>query len=141
MVLPPQLRFINQEMNKRELTRLVSQCYYLLGNSETVRLLDALKELGFRYATLSGLSFSTADLKVPTEKKRQFLAKTEKEQLLEALKNHDWIQKEAADSLGISVRTAETHRMNLMRKLNLLNVSGGNITDKGLRQIEALSSL
>jgi len=41
-------------MNKRELTRLASQCYYLMGNSETVKLLDALKDLGFRYATLAG---------------------------------------------------------------------------------------
>jgi DNA-binding CsgD family transcriptional regulator len=31
--------------------------------------------------------------------------------------------KEIADGLGISVRTAETHRMNLMRKLNLHSVS------------------
>jgi DNA-directed RNA polymerase subunit beta' len=67
-ILPVQLRFVNQEMNKRELTRLVSQCYYLLGNSETVKLLDALKELGFRYATLAGLSIGVDDLLIPASK-------------------------------------------------------------------------
>jgi len=67
-ILPPSLRFINQEMNKRELTRLVSQCYYLLGNSETVKLLDALKDLGFRYATLAGISIGVEDLLVPAKK-------------------------------------------------------------------------
>jgi DNA-directed RNA polymerase subunit beta' len=67
-ILPPQLRFINQEMNKRELTRLVSQCYYVLGNSETVRLLDALKDLGFRYATLAGISIGVDDLHIPANK-------------------------------------------------------------------------
>jgi DNA-directed RNA polymerase subunit beta' len=67
-MLPPQLRFINQEMNKRELTRLVSQCYYLLGNTETVRLLDALKDLGFRYATLAGISIGVDDLLIPANK-------------------------------------------------------------------------
>jgi DNA-directed RNA polymerase subunit beta' len=67
-ILPPSLRFINQEMNKRELTRMVSQCYYLLGNSETVRLLDALKELGFRYATLAGISIGVEDLLIPGSK-------------------------------------------------------------------------
>jgi DNA-directed RNA polymerase subunit beta' len=67
-ILPPSLRFINQEMNKRELTRLVSQCYYLLGNSETVKLLDALKDLGFRYATLAGISIGVDDLLIPAKK-------------------------------------------------------------------------
>ena len=66
--LPGELRFINQEMNKRELTRLVSQCYYLMGNSETVTLLDALKELGFRYATLAGISIGVDDLLIPANK-------------------------------------------------------------------------
>src|SRR5512137_1221690 len=67
-MLPAQLRFINQEMNKRELTRMVSQCYYLMGNSETVKLLDALKELGFRYATLAGISIGVDDLLIPANK-------------------------------------------------------------------------
>ncbi len=67
-ILPPQLRFINQEMNKRELTRLVSQCYYLQGNSEAVKLLDALKDLGFRYATLAGISIGVDDLHIPANK-------------------------------------------------------------------------
>jgi DNA-directed RNA polymerase subunit beta' len=67
-ILPASLRFINQEMNKRELTRLVSQCYYLLGNSEAVKLLDALKELGFRYATTAGISIGVEDLLIPASK-------------------------------------------------------------------------
>jgi DNA-directed RNA polymerase subunit beta' len=67
-ILPAQVRFVNQEMNKRELGRLVSQCYYLLGNSETVKLLDALKDLGFRYATLAGISIGVDDLLIPASK-------------------------------------------------------------------------
>jgi len=77
-ILPPSLRFINQEMNKRELTRLVSQCYYLLGNSEAVRLLDALKELGFRYATLAGISIGVEDLLIPANKE-EIIAEATKE--------------------------------------------------------------
>jgi DNA-directed RNA polymerase subunit beta' len=55
-------------MNKRELTRLASQCYYLMGNTETVKLLDALKDLGFRYATLAGISIGVDDLLIPANK-------------------------------------------------------------------------
>ena len=67
-ILPPPLRFINQEMSKRELTRLVAQCFYLLGNGETVKLLDNLKDLGFRYATLAGISIGIDDLHIPSKK-------------------------------------------------------------------------
>ncbi len=69
-ILPPELRFVNQEMNKRELTRLVAQCYYLLGNTQTVRLLDALKDLGFRYATLAGVSIGIDDMHIPARKEK-----------------------------------------------------------------------
>ncbi|MBI4413609.1 MAG: DNA-directed RNA polymerase subunit beta', partial [candidate division NC10 bacterium] len=69
-ILPPELRFMNQEMSKRELTRLVAQCYYLLGNTQTVRLLDALKDLGFRYATLAGVSIGIDDMHIPAGKEK-----------------------------------------------------------------------
>ncbi|MCZ6479744.1 MAG: DNA-directed RNA polymerase subunit beta' [candidate division NC10 bacterium] len=67
-ILPRQLRFINQEMSKRELARLISQCFYILGNAETVELLDNLKDLGFRYATLAGISIGIDDLHIPSRK-------------------------------------------------------------------------
>jgi DNA-directed RNA polymerase subunit beta' len=69
-ILPPPLGFVNVEMNKRELNRLVAQCYYLLGNAETVRLLDAMKDLGFRYATWAGVSIGLDDMHIPTSKER-----------------------------------------------------------------------
>ena len=69
-VLPPQLRFVNQEMNKRELTNLIAQCYFRLGNSPTVALLDALKDLGFRYATYAGISIGIEDMHIPTTKEQ-----------------------------------------------------------------------
>ncbi|WP_337286800.1 DNA-directed RNA polymerase subunit beta' [Candidatus Methylomirabilis sp.] len=66
--LPETLRFINQDMNRRELTRLIAQCCYLLGNAETVKLLDNLKDLGFRYATLAGISIGIDDMLIPSTK-------------------------------------------------------------------------
>ncbi len=68
--LPPALRFVNQEMNKRELTRLIAQCHYVLGNTETVMLLDNLKDLGFRYATLAGISIGIDDMHIPKAKEK-----------------------------------------------------------------------
>jgi DNA-directed RNA polymerase subunit beta' len=69
-VVPEGLRFVNQELKKKEVTALVARCYNVLGNEETVKFLDELKELGFRYATLSGLSIGIDDMHIPSSKER-----------------------------------------------------------------------
>jgi len=69
-VVPEALRFVNQELKKKEVTALVSRCMNMLGNEETVKFLDELKDLGFRYATLSGLSIGIDDMHIPSSKER-----------------------------------------------------------------------
>ncbi len=67
-VVPEPLRFVNQELKKKEVTALVARCYNQLGNEVTVGFLDELKDVGFRYATLSGLSIGIDDMHIPSSK-------------------------------------------------------------------------
>ena len=67
-VVPEALRFENRELKKKEVTSLVGRCMNLLGNEVTVKFLDELKDLGFRYATLSGLSIGIDDMHIPSSK-------------------------------------------------------------------------
>jgi DNA-directed RNA polymerase subunit beta' len=69
-VAPEPLRFLNAELKKKEITALVGRCYNQLGNEVTVQFLDELKDLGFRYATLSGLSIGIDDMHIPSSKER-----------------------------------------------------------------------
>jgi DNA-directed RNA polymerase subunit beta' len=69
-VIPEPLRFVNRELKKKEITALVAECYNKLGNEVTVRFLDELKDIGFRYATLSGLSIGIDDMHIPSSKER-----------------------------------------------------------------------
>jgi len=69
-VAPEPLRFVNAELKKKEITALVGRCYNQLGNEVTVQFLDELKDLGFRYATLSGLSIGIDDMHIPSSKER-----------------------------------------------------------------------
>ena len=69
-VVPEPLRFVNKELKKKEITTLVGDCYHRLGNGETVKFLDDLKDVGFRYATLSGLSIGIDDMHTPSSKAR-----------------------------------------------------------------------
>ena len=67
-VVPVALRFENRELKKKEIGNLVSQCYNRLGQEATVAFLDDLKDIGFRYATMSGLSIGIGDMHIPAAK-------------------------------------------------------------------------
>ena len=67
-VVPEPLRFLNKELKKKEIGQLISDCYNRLGNEATVTFLDELKDIGFRYATLSGLSIGIVDMHMPSAK-------------------------------------------------------------------------
>ncbi len=77
-VLPVELGYTNSVMDKGSLKKLVAKTYKLLGNIKTARMLDAMKKLGFHYATQSGVTVGIYDLEVPVEKQR-ILEKAEEE--------------------------------------------------------------
>ncbi len=69
-ILPDAVPFstINRVMTKKELSNLVDACYRLAGNKETVILADRLKEIGFRYSSLAGISICIDDMVIPEGK-------------------------------------------------------------------------
>jgi DNA-directed RNA polymerase subunit beta' len=77
-ILHPKMPFYNQALGQKQLQGIIADCYQVLGRAETINLLDAMKDLGFRESTRSGLSFATDDLKTPASKDT-ILAETEKE--------------------------------------------------------------
>ncbi len=68
--------FYNTAMSQKKLSQVISDCFKFAGNAETVDLLDRIKDLGFKYATLAGLSFGIMDLKIPA-KKQDIIDETE----------------------------------------------------------------
>jgi len=76
--LPEGMAFYNRNMNKSRLNDLIADCDRTLGRGYTIRLLDIIKELGFKHATLAGISFSCRDLRMPPAK-QSILDAAEKE--------------------------------------------------------------
>ena len=60
--------FRNYTIDKTALKKLITDCYRRHGNAETAAFLDAIKRLGFRYATQSGTTVSISDIVVPDAK-------------------------------------------------------------------------
>ncbi len=67
-VLPDELGFRNQVMDKKALKEIVAECYRLLGNESTATMVDNIKQLGFHYVTKSGITIAINDIEVPEEK-------------------------------------------------------------------------
>ena len=72
------LGFYNKVAKKKDLGTLISASYKVAGHEATIKLLDDLKALGYKHATLAGLSISIADLHVP-ETKEALIANARKE--------------------------------------------------------------
>jgi len=79
-IVPPGMPFssINQVLKKKEISRLIDECYRKLGLKHTVVFADQLMYAGFAYSTRAGVSIGLDDLQVPPEK-RAILERAEQE--------------------------------------------------------------
>ena len=67
-VLPDDFDFVSGEIQKKDLGRMVAVLITRYGRGAVPPILDKIKELGFKYATVSGISWGIDDLKIPKEK-------------------------------------------------------------------------
>ena len=69
-IVPEGVEFVNDVMTKKTLGVLINRIMLQTGNLPTVKFLDDLKELGFRYATLAGSSIGLDDILIPETKSK-----------------------------------------------------------------------
>jgi DNA-directed RNA polymerase subunit beta' len=67
-VLPKELRFVNRVLDKGAIQELVSEIYHLLREEGTPAIVDAIKDIGFAYATRSGATIAVSDITVPPDR-------------------------------------------------------------------------
>ncbi len=79
-ILPDGLPFslINKVLSKQVLRSLINESYRKVGTKATVILADRLKDTGYQYATISGISISMKDMVIPSQK-RKIIEKAEEE--------------------------------------------------------------
>ena len=69
--------FYNCALGKKGAARVIDDTYQLSGRAATIDFLDRLKEVGFRWSTLGGISFGITDLRIP-DAKHTLLAESQK---------------------------------------------------------------
>lgn len=77
-IIPAELGFVNSTMDKKGLKTLVGKYIDIFGFESAWEFLDSIKRLGFEYGALSGITWSTFDMKVP-EEKEVIVAQAQKE--------------------------------------------------------------
>ena len=67
-IVPEELGFLNELLAKKRLRQIIGICFRKAGLAKTVEFLDALKDIGFKFATVGGMSVSITDVLVPKDK-------------------------------------------------------------------------
>jgi DNA-directed RNA polymerase subunit beta' len=65
---PKTVEYVNESMRKKDINAMIGRMIYSYGASAVAIVLDAFKDLGFKYATRAGVTFSKNDIVVPPSK-------------------------------------------------------------------------
>ncbi len=77
-VLPEFARFVNWPVDKSGIREIMALIYEVGGNEVTVQVADPIKDLGFKYATLGGVTLAISDITSPPERE-EILARAQAE--------------------------------------------------------------
>lgn len=148
-VLPPDVIFINGDVDKAELKRIVAQCYKLLGNAGTAEVLDKIKTLGFHYATQSGITIGMHDLEVPKEKAKIMEQAEEEIAVLDSQWSKGLLEEEGLYRARVNVwedatqKTTEAIKKNLHRYggVYVMSAAGAKGNIDQIRQMAGMRGL
>ncbi len=97
--------FVNQSMKKRDTTRLIDALVQTYGATTISLVLDAFKDLGFKYSTQAGITISKNDVVIPPEK-------------AEILKKYEHLVAEISDQYDMGLITQEERHEAVVEKWN-----------------------
>ncbi|MDD4151574.1 MAG: DNA-directed RNA polymerase subunit beta', partial [Candidatus Gracilibacteria bacterium] len=87
-IVPKELGYINEALSKGVIKKILARSFDELGSIVTAQLVDDIKNFGYKYATVSGLSISKDDMIVPSNKKELLQAREEK---VKYIQKHHWL--------------------------------------------------
>jgi DNA-directed RNA polymerase subunit beta' len=153
--LPKGFPFVNGMLKKKGLQQLVQRCYLENGLQTTVEMLDALKQLGFTYATRSGMSIGIEDLIIPqskaqlSDKARDEVIKVEQQYLEGAITNGERYNKVIAVWSDVTEKIADAMFKEMERRdsegsfnpVYIMADSGARGSKQQIRQLAGMRGL
>ena len=110
-VLPEFARFVNWPVDKGGIKEIMGLIYEIGGPEVTVEVADPIKDLGFKYATRSGVTLAVSDITTPEEKPEILAeAQAEVEKVERAFRRGLLTEQERTERI-IEIWQATTERM------------------------------
>ena len=153
--LPKGMPFVNGMLKKKGLQQLVQRCYLNEGLETTVEMLDGLKQMGFTYATRSGMSIGIEDLIIPQDKgnlvnsARNEVIKVEQQYLEGAITNGERLNKVIAVWSDVTEKIADAmfgemerrDREGIFNPVYIMADSGARGSKQQIRQLAGMRGL
>src|SRR5881227_3659786 len=149
---PGQYEFVNRSMKKRELTKTIDDLVQAYGAPLVALVLDAFKDLGFKYATQAGITISKNDVVIPPEK-QQILDRHDKlvtditgqyeDGLITQEERHEAVvdQWNAATDEVAEAMIANLQRLEDLNPIFMMANSGARGSFKQIRQLAGMRGL
>jgi DNA-directed RNA polymerase subunit beta' len=141
--------FVNQSMKKRDTTRLIDMLVQAYGATTISLVLDAFKDLGFKYATQAGITISKNDVVVPPQK-QEILDKFDKvvgditsqydDGLITQEERHEAVV-EQWNAATDEVAEAMVNNLDVLNPIFMMANSGARGSFKQIRQLAGMRGL
>ena len=144
--LPAEIPFQNYTMDRPALRRLVALVYRELGGEATAAVVDRIKEVGFGYATRSGVTIAIHEIAVPHQKK-ELMAEADRqvaeleEQYQVGLITEDERYQGAVDVWSETTRRIETDIAENLSEYGSLNYMASSGTKGNITQIRQMAGM
>ena len=69
-IVPEGMPYVNETLKKKSLSNLLGDALRLVGKEAAVAFADKMKDVGFKYATMSGVSIAVSDMVIPEEREK-----------------------------------------------------------------------
>ncbi len=137
------------QMNKKELERLVAKCFKHFGAGKTAVVIDNVKNLGYHYACLAGMTVAISDVIVPPEKQSMIDATTEAVNKIEQQFGRGLITEEERYNKVVAlwqqttndVGEAMMHNMDSFNPIFMMADSGARGNAQQMRQLAGMRGL
>jgi len=103
LIVPKEIKFINEEMTKKELKSLVAKVLEVSGREAAAEFIDKIKNLGFSSVTRSGISWGMKDLTISENKKEIVRTAEEKVEVVKKQYNMGLLTEEERKNKVIEV--------------------------------------
>ena len=148
-VVPHNMGYYNEVIDKKMVAEIIGECYRLNGFEATAKMLDGIKNLGFKYATKAGITVGVTDVTIPPEKP-QIIAEAEadvekvEQQYIKGLITEDeryervtGIWKRATDQVTESLLAHLDH----LNPIYMMAISGARGSIQQIRQLAGMRGL